>query len=192
VADQYALAFRPPRRQREVCRECHNYRRSLELPLRLSSNQYVPSLEWGVPAAPRIAWPTVTFDNPNAIDLGRDSPQLMPQEPPHTDRDVAVWLPSTNILILGDLMTNGSYPIIDESSRGSLRGMIEAVDRLLQLVNAETVVVPGHGRIGNRESLLGFRDMLDAIEGRIQRLIASRLSISEIIAVEPTHDFDTA
>jgi cyclase len=116
----------------------------------------------------------------------------MPQEPSHTDRDVAVWLPSTNILILGDLMTNGSYPIIDESSRGSLRGMIEAVDRLLQLVNAETVVVPGHGRIGNRESLLGFRDMLDAIEGRIQRLIASRLSISEIIAVEPTHDFDTA
>ena len=29
------------------------------------------------------------------------------------------WLPSANVLIMGDLLTTGSYPIIDESSRGS-------------------------------------------------------------------------
>jgi hypothetical protein len=39
-------------------------------------------------------------------------------------------------------MTNGSYPVIDESSRGSLRGVIQAIERLLRFVNADTVVVP--------------------------------------------------
>src|SRR5215472_1323469 len=86
------------------------------------------------------------------------------QEPAHTDGDVAVWLPSANVLVMGDLMTNGSYPIIDESSRGSLRGMVETIERLLRLVNADIVVVPGHGAIGNRQDLHSFRGMLRTIE----------------------------
>jgi cyclase len=157
---------------------------------RLSQNQYVPSLEWRVPAAQRTAWPTATFDAPVVIDLGWETLQLIPQEPAHTDGDVAVWLPSANVLILSDLFTNGSYPIVDESSRGSLRGMIEAIEQLMRLVNADTVVVPGHSAIGNRQTLLGFRDMLHTIEGRIQSLIASQSSVAKIIAAAPTADFD--
>jgi glyoxylase-like metal-dependent hydrolase (beta-lactamase superfamily II) len=157
---------------------------------RLSRDQYVPSLEWRVPAAPRTAWPTVTLDAPVAIDVGREALQLLPQEPAHTDGDVAVWLPRANALIMGDLFTNGSYPIIDESSRGSLRGMVEAVERLLRLVNGNTVVVPGHGPIGDRQTLLGFRDMLVAIEGRIRPLVALHLSVAQIVAAAPTREFD--
>jgi hypothetical protein len=47
---------------------------------------------------------------------------------------------------MGDLMTNGSYPVIDESSCGSLHGMIQAIERLLAFSNAETAVVPSHGQ----------------------------------------------
>jgi glyoxylase-like metal-dependent hydrolase (beta-lactamase superfamily II) len=157
---------------------------------RLSQDQYVPSLEWRVRAAPRTAWPVMTFNGPVEIDLGWETLQLIPQSPAHTDGDVAVLLPSANVLVMGDLLTNGSYPIIDESSSGSLRGMIEAIERLLPLVNAETAVVPGHGAIGDREVLLGFRDMLRAIEGRIDSLLASRLSVDEILDARPTADFD--
>jgi glyoxylase-like metal-dependent hydrolase (beta-lactamase superfamily II) len=42
-----------------------------------------------------------------------------------------VFLSSANVLVTGDLLTHRSYPVIDESSGGSLRGMIEAVERLL-------------------------------------------------------------
>jgi cyclase len=157
---------------------------------RLSRNQYVPSLEWRVPASARTAWPVLTFNAPVAIDLGSQTLELITQEPAHTDGDVAVWLPSANVLVMGDLMTNGSYPIIDESSRGSLRGMIQAVERLLQLVNPRTVVVPGHGSIGNRDTLISFRNMLRTIEARINALIASGSSVDEILAAAPTADFD--
>jgi glyoxylase-like metal-dependent hydrolase (beta-lactamase superfamily II) len=56
---------------------------------------------------------------------------VLPQAPAHTDGDVAVFLSSANVLVTGDLFTQRSYPVIDESSGGSLRGMIEAVERLL-------------------------------------------------------------
>ena len=68
--------------------------------------------------------------------------------------------------------------------------MIQAVERLLQLVNAETVVVPGHGPIANRDDLLGFCNMLRTIGGRIESLIASKRPVTEILAAAPTADFD--
>jgi glyoxylase-like metal-dependent hydrolase (beta-lactamase superfamily II) len=77
--------------------------------VRLSHDQYVPSLEWAVEASPRVAWPTITIDGPGAIDLGLETLQLIPQRAAHTDGDLAVFLPSRNVLIMGDLFTNGSY-----------------------------------------------------------------------------------
>jgi len=157
---------------------------------RMCQDQFVPSLEWSVQASPRSAWPVLTFHAPVSVDLGSETLELIPQEPAHTDGDVAVWLPSANVLVMGDLMSNGSYPIIDESSRGSLRGLIQAIERLLGLVNANTAVVPGHGPVGNRQTVLGFRDMLRTIEDRVQSLMASQSSVLEIMAAAPTRDFD--
>jgi glyoxylase-like metal-dependent hydrolase (beta-lactamase superfamily II) len=157
---------------------------------RMQKDQYVPSLEWRVPASPRDAWPGIVFDGTLTIDLHSEALQLLAQAPAHTDGDVAVLLPSANVLVLGDLFTNGSYPVIDESSGGSLRGMIEAVERLLPLIDAGTAVVPGHGPIGNRSALIDFRDMLRSVEDRVLNLIKSALTVQEIIRAVPTADHD--
>lgn len=157
---------------------------------RLSADQYVPSLEWRVPASPRAAWPTLTFDSGICLDLGTQTMELLPQEPAHTDSDVAVWVPSANVLVMGDLFVNGGYPVIDESSRGSLRGMINALERLLQTVNADSVVVPGHGAIGDRRTLWAFADLLQVVEERVQSLVASNATPPEIIDAAPTREFD--
>ena len=95
------------------------------------------------------------------------------------------------MLVTGDLFTHRSYPVIDESSGGSLRGMIEAVERLLPMIDADTVVVPGHGAITNRTGLATFLDMLRSIEGRILVLIETRREIPEITAARPTAEFDS-
>jgi hypothetical protein len=80
--------------------------------------------------------------------------------------------------------------VIDESSGGSLRGMIEAVDRLLPMIGKDTVVVPGHGAATDSAGLLAFRDMLRSIEDRILALIDAQREVSEIIASKPTGEFD--
>jgi len=157
---------------------------------RMSQDQFVPSLEWRVRSSLRSAWPVLTFNAAVSIDLGSQTLELIPQEPAHTDGDVVVWLPSANVLVMGDLMTNGSYPVIDESSCGSSNGMIQAIERLLPFINAETAVVPGHGPIANRDDLVNFHDTLRTIEGRVQRLIGAGSSVAEILAAAPSADFD--
>ena len=158
---------------------------------RLSTDQHVPSLSWHISASPRAAWPSITFDQPLVVDVGTEELQLLPQAPAHTDGDVAVLLPSANVLTTGDLFTHHSYPVIDESSGGSLRGMIEAVDRLLPLLDAGTIVVPGHGAATDRTELVSFRDMLRTAEDRILAMIEAGREPSEIAIARPTADFDS-
>jgi cyclase len=158
---------------------------------RLSTDQYVPSLSWRISASPRKAWPSLTFDHPFTLDIGTEELHLLPQAPAHTDGDVAVFLSSANVLVTGDLFTHRSYPVIDESSGGSLRGMIEAIERLLPMIDGDTVVVPGHGATTNRAGLAAFRDMLRGIEDRILVLIETQREIPEITAARPTAEFDS-
>jgi cyclase len=160
--------------------------------LRLSRNQYVPSLKWSISASPRVAWPAITFDQPIALDIGAEALHLLPQAPAHTDGDLAVFLLSANVLVMGDLFTNGSYPVIDEASGGSLRGMIEAIDNRLPSIDAETVVVPGHGSVVDRAGVVSFRDMLRRIEDNILALIEAKLPIPEIITAQPSAEFDSS
>jgi hypothetical protein len=68
--------------------------------------------------------------------------------------------------------------------------MNQASERLLGLVNADNVVVPGHGVMRNRQSLPGVRDMLRTIEDRVQSLLASHSSVDEISDATLTLDFD--
>jgi len=157
---------------------------------RLSKNQFVPSLDWRIAASPRNALPAITFDQPLVVDIGSETLQLLPQAPAHTDGDVAVALQATNVLVMGDLFTHGSYPVIDESSGGSLRGMIAAINGLLPLVDGDTVVVPGHGPATDLSGLLAFRDMLCKVEDRIGSMILAGLSFPEILTSNPTEEFD--
>lgn len=67
------------------------------------------------------------------VDLGSECIQSIPQAPAHTHGGLAIFLISSNMLVMGDLFTNGGYPVIDESSGGTLRGMIETLERLTGL-----------------------------------------------------------
>jgi cyclase len=159
--------------------------------VRLSTNQYVPSLSWRISASPRKAWPSLTFDHPFTLDIGAEELHLLPQAPAHTDGDVAVFLSSANVLVTGDLFTYRRYPVIDESCGGSLRGMIEAVERLLPMIDGDTVVVPGHGAATDRTALAAFLDMMRCIEDHILVLIEAQREIPEIMAARPTAEFDS-
>ena len=145
---------------------------------RLSTSQYVPSLSWRISASPRKAWPSLTFDHPFTLDTGTEELHLLPQAPAHTDGDAAVILSSANVLVTGDLFTHRGYPVIDESSGGSLRGMIEAVETLLPMIDGDTVVVPGHGDV-NRPT--DAEQVPGAVEGRPQR-VASETPIEPLLA----------
>ena len=60
----------------------------------------------------------------------------------------------------------------------------------LQEIDAETIVIPGHGPITNNERLLGYVVMLKGIRDQISELIDQGASLEQVIAAEPTTRWD--
>lgn len=115
----------------------------------------------------------------------------------HTDGDSIVFFRSSDVISLGDLLVQGQFPDIDVVNGGSVNGLIEALNFTLQLmipgINAEggTYVVPGHGRIGDEIDVVEYRNMLVIVRDRIQYQIEQGVNLNQVIASNPTLDYDT-
>ncbi len=71
----------------------------------------------------------------------------------------------------GDTYFNGRYPYIDLSSGGSVAGYISAAKKGLILINNETKIIPGHGKLSNKEDYKNFLTMLETLRTNIQNAI---------------------
>ena len=90
----------------------------------------------------------------------------------------------------GDTWWNGVYPFIDYSTGGSIKGTIRAAETNIAKVSAATVVIPGHGPVGDRSSLIEFHDMLASIHAKVAALKKQGQSLPEVIAAKPTAAYD--
>jgi len=111
--------------------------------------------------------------------------------PAHTDSDISVLFEEADIIHVGDTWWNGFYPFIDYSTGGSIDGMIRATERNLTIVTDKTIIIPGHGPVGNKAGLTEFHDMLLAIRKNVAELKKQGKSLSETIAAKPTAAYDT-
>jgi glyoxylase-like metal-dependent hydrolase (beta-lactamase superfamily II) len=142
------------------------------------------------PAAPKGALPTVIFKKGLTLDLNGESIALDYYEPAHTDCDISVYFPEADVLHVADTWWNGVYPFIDYSSGGNIDGMIDASQANLARVTDKTIIIPGHGPVGDKAQLIEFRDMLVATREKVSALKESGMSLERTIAAKPTAAFD--
>ena len=95
-----------------------------------------------------------------------------------------------DIFHTGDTFWNRNYPFIDYSTGGGIDGMIRATKRNLTLVTDKTIIIPGHGPVGNKAGLSEYYDMLVAIRSNVSELKKQGKSLAETIAVKPTAAYD--
>jgi len=108
----------------------------------------------------------------------------------HTDGDIYVYFPGPNILAAGDVVSSGSYPIVDYSTGGWLGGMLDGQKALLKVTNADTRIVPGNGTLLTHSDLEAENQMLATLRDQIVKLMKQGMGPKEIIAAAPTKDFD--
>jgi glyoxylase-like metal-dependent hydrolase (beta-lactamase superfamily II) len=159
---------------------------------RLSTPQTMRLFHATTPAAPVGAWPTITFDNAMHLWRNGDALDMVHLDPAHTDTDIFIHFHNANVLHVGDIWFNNFYPFIDESSGGSIGGMIRAAEKALAVADNNTKIIPGHGPLGTKADFQKFHDMLSAIRDKVAALKAAGASEEETIAKKPTTDFDTA
>jgi cyclase len=108
----------------------------------------------------------------------------------HTDGDIYVHLPQQNVLVVGDLLSVGAYPILDYTTNGWIGGMADANRRLLALCNDQTRIVPGTGPVVGKAELQAHSDMLAAMRTILVKGIKSGGNGDDFIQQKLSKDFD--
>ncbi|QNA46699.1 MBL fold metallo-hydrolase [Lacibacter sediminis] len=135
--------------------------------------------------------PTVVFQKEHTLKFNGSAIQLRYYPPAHTDSDISVYFPSADVLHVGDTWWNAHYPFIDHDSGGNLDGMINACTQNLAMSTDKTLIIPGHGAVGNRTDLLEYRDMLVSVKEHVSKLKKSGMSLNATIDAKPTKVFDS-
>ena len=139
---------------------------------------------------PKAALPTQSFYTSGKMTFGKEPVEyaLMPQA--HTDGDIYIFFPGPNILVAGDVVSVGSYPILDYTTGGWIGGMANAQKTLLQLGNADTRIIPGTGPVQTRADLQALNEMCTTLRGRFTDLMKKGMGPKEMIAAKPTKEYD--
>jgi len=115
----------------------------------------------------------------------------------HTDGDSIVLFRKSDVLSVGDIFTPDRYPVIDLANGGSVQGLIDALNRILEIAVAGkyqeggTFVIPGHGRLCDEADVVEFRDMVTIIRDRVQDMIKKGMTLEQVKAGKPSRDYDT-
>jgi len=149
---------------------------------RRSAEQYMSAYDARIPPAPEFALPAITYENAMDLRHGAETIQLRHVANAHTDGDTIVRLSNANVIHMGDVFFNGYFPFIDRDSRGSVQGIIAALDRVLEVADERTRIVPSHGPIATRAELQAYRGMLHAISEQVRGAIAADQTRAQVLA----------
>jgi glyoxylase-like metal-dependent hydrolase (beta-lactamase superfamily II) len=157
---------------------------------RLSSDQFVKAFNMKSGPQPKAALPVITFTNEVTFHWNNDDLNMVHVDNAHTDSDSYIFFKNANVIHVGDLYFSGFYPFIDPDSNGSIAGVIAGVNKVLERINDNTKVIPGHGPLSNKTELVAYRDMLSTVYERIKQMKDAGKSQDEVVAAKPTADFD--
>ena len=122
--------------------------------------------------------------------------QLLHQPAAHTDGDTLVYFRGSDVIAAGDIYLTTSYPMIDVRRGGTINGVLDGLNRILDLAIAEfrteggTLVIPGHGRISDSADVAYYRDMVTIIRDRIEAMVKKGMTLAQVRAARPTADYD--
>jgi cyclase len=147
-------------------------------------------------AVSQESWPTDTYDN-DRWDLFNDE-AIVIEHPhaAHTDGDSIVFFRRSDVLSVGDILTPEHYPVIDAAKGGTINGEIDALNQIIGITvpreNEEggTYVIPGHGRLCDRNVVANYRDMVTIVRDRIEDLVKKGKTLEQVKAAKPTLDYD--
>jgi glyoxylase-like metal-dependent hydrolase (beta-lactamase superfamily II) len=157
---------------------------------RMSVATRVEAWDFTFPPSPTGALPAVAVRGTAALHCNGTAVAIEPYPPGHTDTDVRVTFADADVVHLGDTWWNGHYPFIDYSTGGSIDGMIRAAESNLEAVTDKTLIIPGHGPVGDRKQLTAYRDLLRSVRDAVAALKKAGKSADEAVAAKPTAAYD--
>lgn len=157
---------------------------------RLQNGSFIGAFGMKSPPASAAAMPTLTYSKKLHLHINDETVRIVHVPSAHTDGDSFVVFTNSNVLHAGDLFFNGFFPFIDAANGGSLRGVIAGVDAMLQITDADSRIIPGHGPLAGRAQLQAYREMLASAYARLLKLKNEGKSADQAVAEKPLKDLE--
>ena len=139
-------------------------------------------------------WPTESFIDRRELYLNGEGIQVIHQPAAHSDGDSIVFFRRSDVIAAGPLIDTSRFPVIDVAAGGSVEGLIDALNELLDLAIPSTplvwqpggtVVVPGRGRVLEEADVLEYRDMVAIIRDVVRFRSDMGMTLDEVQASQP-------
>ncbi len=130
--------------------------------------------------ATELLLPTHTFSSAVQLDLGDRAVELIHPGRGHTAGDLVVRVPDADVLLGGDLIEESDPPFIGDDSWPMEWPL--TLDLVIGLMTDATVVVPGHGRVVDRDFVQDQRVELGVIAETIRDLASRGVPQSQALA----------
>jgi len=142
------------------------------------------------PPRAKEALPTETFYSTGKTTFGGEPVEygLMPMA--HTDGDIYVHFPQSNVLVAGDAVQPGKLPYLDFATGGWIGGMQEAHRTLLRLSNDTTKIVPAAGPVISKAEVQASLELLTKVREQLVKLMKQGMGPKEMIAAKAVKDFE--
>jgi len=143
--------------------------------------------------------PTDTFSNAQMrFSNFVNGEGVMMYHAPHatTDGDLIVNFRGSDVIVTGDIFRQDTYPVIDVEKGGTIQGVLDGLNHILDLAVPEfreeggTMIIPGHGRLSDSADVGYYRDMCTVIRDRIQDMVNRGMTLQQVKTSKPTLDYD--
>jgi len=146
---------------------------------------------------PIAAWPTDTyFTKKKELYFNGESIVIEHEPNAHTDGDSFVYFRKSDVVSAGDIYVTTLFPIVDTMRGGNINGIIDALNRLIDITipkdkqEGGTYVIPGHGRLSDEADVVEYRDMATIIRDRIADAVKKGRTLQQVKDSKPVLDYE--
>src|SRR5436190_12840429 len=142
-------------------------------------------------------WPPNTYPGKSKDMYSNDEPVIIMHVPnATTSGDSMVWFRKSDVVATGEIFNETSFPYIDLAHGGTINGVIEGLNEVLEITvpkhlqEGGTMVIPGHGRIGDEHDVLEYRDMVTIVRDRVQNAVKKGMTLQQVKALKPSLTYE--
>jgi len=139
---------------------------------------------------PKEALPSKTFYDKDSITVDGERVEYGYMLQAHTDGDIYVFFPESNVLVIGDVISGAGWPFIDWWTGGWINGIVSGLETLLKVANEQTRVVAGQGPVLTKADLESQHKMFSNISQRLRTYMFGGKNVDDAIGAQPTKEYN--
>lgn len=130
--------------------------------------------------------PVISFGDDMTLHFNNEKAKMKHYPHAHTDGDSVIFFTHANVIHMGDIYFNlGGLPFIDVDNGGSVDGVINAVSDVLTQANDDTVIIPGHGQVTDREALNNYLTLMKKSKTLMLAAMKDGKTQAQVVAMKP-------